>query len=74
MARVLNVISPHLDDAALSCCLLMAAHPGSYLTTVFADGPVSVRPTSWAASPGWPDGAAGSPDAGAARARQRSNP
>jgi hypothetical protein len=48
MSRVFNVISPHLDDAALSCCLLMAAHPGSYLTTVFADGPVSVRPlTPW---------------------------
>ncbi|MGH3257803.1 MAG: PIG-L family deacetylase [Streptosporangiaceae bacterium] len=48
MSRVLHVISPHLDDAALSCCLFMAAHPGSYLTTVFADGPASVRPlTPW---------------------------
>jgi LmbE family N-acetylglucosaminyl deacetylase len=48
MSRVLHVISPHLDDAALSCCLLMAAHPGSRLTTVFADGPASVRPlTPW---------------------------
>jgi len=48
MSGVLNVISPHLDDAALSCCLLMAAHPGSYLTTIFADGPASVRPlTPW---------------------------
>jgi LmbE family N-acetylglucosaminyl deacetylase len=48
VSRVLNVISPHLDDAALSCSLFMAANPGSYLTTVFADGPVSVRPlTPW---------------------------
>jgi LmbE family N-acetylglucosaminyl deacetylase len=48
MSRVLNVISPHLDDAALSCSLFMAANPGSYLTTVFADGPLSVRPlTPW---------------------------
>jgi LmbE family N-acetylglucosaminyl deacetylase len=48
MSLVLHVISPHLDDAALSCSLLMAAHPGSYLTTVFADGPASVRPlTPW---------------------------
>ena len=48
MSRVLHVISPHLDDAALSCSLLMAAHPGSYLTTVFAGGPASVRPlTPW---------------------------
>jgi LmbE family N-acetylglucosaminyl deacetylase len=48
MSRVLHVISPHLDDAALSCSLFMAANPGSYLTTVFADGPLSVRPlTPW---------------------------
>jgi LmbE family N-acetylglucosaminyl deacetylase len=48
MSQVLNVISPHLDDAALSCSLFIAAHPGSHLTTVFADGPASVRPlTPW---------------------------
>lgn len=48
MTRVYNVISPHLDDAALSCSLLMAANPGSYVTTVFAAGPQSVRPlTRW---------------------------
>jgi LmbE family N-acetylglucosaminyl deacetylase len=48
VSRILNVISPHLDDAALSCCLFMAANPGSYLTTIFADGPGSVRPlTPW---------------------------
>jgi LmbE family N-acetylglucosaminyl deacetylase len=46
--RVYNVISPHLDDAALSCSLLLAANPGSYVTTVFAGGPPSVRPlTTW---------------------------
>jgi LmbE family N-acetylglucosaminyl deacetylase len=39
-----NVLSPHLDDAALSCSLLLAASPGSAITTVFAAGPASVRP------------------------------
>jgi len=30
----------------------------------------SRRPTSWAGLPGWPGGAVGFPDAGAARARK----
>lgn len=48
MHRVYNVISPHLDDAALSCSLLLAANPGSYVTTVFAGGPPSMRElTTW---------------------------
>jgi len=48
VTRVYNVVSPHLDDAALSCSLLLAANPGSYVTTVFAAGPPSVRPlTRW---------------------------
>jgi LmbE family N-acetylglucosaminyl deacetylase len=46
--RVYNVISPHLDDAALSCSLLLAANPGSSLITLLAGGPPSVRPlTTW---------------------------
>ena len=44
MLRIYNVISPHLDDAALSCTLLLAANPGSHITTIFANGPTSVRP------------------------------
>ena len=48
MKRRYNVISPHLDDAAVSCSLLLAANPGSVLTTVFAGGPASVAPlTTW---------------------------
>lgn len=48
MSRIYNVLSPHLDDAALSCSLLLAANPGSYVTTVFAAGPSSVQPlTPW---------------------------
>ncbi len=46
--RTYNVLSPHLDDAALSCALLLAANPGSRIVTVFADGPSCVRPlTPW---------------------------
>lgn len=48
MAAVLGVVSPHLDDAALSCAQLIAAHPGSHVVTVFAGGPASMRPlTTW---------------------------
>jgi LmbE family N-acetylglucosaminyl deacetylase len=57
--RLYHVISPHLDDAALSCALLLAANPGSSVTTVFAGGPPSVRPlTEWDRLAGYfPDGA-----------------
>lgn len=44
MSRIYNVISPHLDDAALSCALFLAANPGSRVTTIFANGPSSVQP------------------------------
>jgi LmbE family N-acetylglucosaminyl deacetylase len=48
MPRSYHVISPHLDDAALSCTMFLAANPGCCLTTVFAGGPASVRPlTPW---------------------------
>ncbi len=59
MTRIYNVVSPHLDDAALSCSLFLAAHPGSCITTVFAGGPPSVRPlTPWdKAAKYFPEGA-----------------
>ena len=48
MTRAYHVLSPHLDDAALSCSLLLAANPGSCVVTAFAAGPRSVRPlTPW---------------------------
>ncbi len=48
MSRVYRVVSPHLDDATLSCALFIAANPGSLVTTVFAGGPPSVSPlTGW---------------------------
>jgi LmbE family N-acetylglucosaminyl deacetylase len=57
--RIYNVISPHLDDAALSCSLLLAANPGSRVTTIFASGPRYVRPlTTWDRLAGYfPEGA-----------------
>jgi len=39
-----GVISPHMDDAALSCGSLLANHPGSLVVTVFSGGPASVDP------------------------------
>jgi LmbE family N-acetylglucosaminyl deacetylase len=35
----LVIVSPHLDDAVLSCALLMIAHPGATVVTVFAGNP-----------------------------------
>ena len=41
-------VSPHLDDLALSCAGLLAAHPASAMVTAFAGGPSSVDPvTAW---------------------------
>jgi LmbE family N-acetylglucosaminyl deacetylase len=48
VTRAYHVLSPHLDDAALSCSFLLAANPGSCVVTAFAAGPRSVRPlTPW---------------------------
>jgi LmbE family N-acetylglucosaminyl deacetylase len=48
MPGIYNVVSPHLDDAALSCALFLAANPGSRIITIFAAGPRSVSPlTPW---------------------------
>ncbi len=33
------VVSPHLDDAVLSCSRFMAVHPGAHVITVFAGNP-----------------------------------
>jgi LmbE family N-acetylglucosaminyl deacetylase len=38
----LGVVVPHPDDAALSCSLLLAAHPGAHIVTVFDGGPAEV--------------------------------
>ena len=39
-----GVVSPHMDDAALSCGQMLSAIPGSHVVTVFSSGPKSVRP------------------------------
>jgi LmbE family N-acetylglucosaminyl deacetylase len=44
VARLYTVVSPHLDDAVLSCARLLAANRGSCITTVFAGGPSAISP------------------------------
>ncbi|WP_280156400.1 PIG-L family deacetylase [Piscinibacter sp. XHJ-5] len=52
------VISPHLDDAVLSCGRCLAAHPGSIVVTVFAGTPRDAgRRTDWDARCGFGDAA-----------------
>ncbi|HLX86992.1 MAG TPA: PIG-L family deacetylase [Acidimicrobiales bacterium] len=47
------VVSPHLDDAVLSCGRVLAAHPGSHVVTVFTGGPAHVwRLPAWDRSSG----------------------
>lgn len=45
--RPLGVISPHLDDAVLSCGQVIRAHPGSAVVTVFAGRPEDDRIEEW---------------------------
>jgi LmbE family N-acetylglucosaminyl deacetylase len=48
VTSVVAAVSPHLDDLALSCAGLLAAHPASTMVTAFAGGPPSVDPvTAW---------------------------
>lgn len=62
---VLIVVSPHLDDGVLSCGMLLAAHPGATLITVFCGTPADASTvTEW-------DRHAGFADAGAAMAARR---
>lgn len=47
------VVSPHLDDAVLSCGHLLSENPGAHVVTVFSAGPSSVRPLpEWDAASG----------------------
>ncbi|APA89846.1 PIG-L family deacetylase (plasmid) [Paraburkholderia sprentiae WSM5005] len=51
----LLVISPHLDDAVLSCGLLIAAHPGTVVCTVFTAPPAENMATDWDRASGFTD-------------------
>ena len=51
----LLVISPHLDDAVLSCGLLIAAHPGTVVCTVFTAPPTENVTTDWDRAAGFAD-------------------
>jgi LmbE family N-acetylglucosaminyl deacetylase len=54
----LTVISPHLDDAVLSCGDLLAQRPGAVVVTAFAGIPDRYPElTSWDARAGFEDGA-----------------
>jgi LmbE family N-acetylglucosaminyl deacetylase len=52
LGRVL-VVSPHLDDAVFGCGELLAACPGSIVTTVFAGAPKCGELTEWDAAAGF---------------------
>lgn len=47
MSVPLLVVSPHLDDAVLSCGRLLAANPGSVVVTVLAASPPDDRFVDW---------------------------
>ncbi|SDR60479.1 PIG-L deacetylase family protein [Paraburkholderia tuberum] len=51
----LLVISPHLDDAVLSCGLLIAAHPRTVVCTVFTAPPAENMTTDWDRAAGFAD-------------------
>lgn len=54
----LAVVSPHLDDAVLSCGRLLAGNPGSLVVTVLAGDPgIWSSPTAWDAACGFDAGA-----------------
>jgi LmbE family N-acetylglucosaminyl deacetylase len=53
----LAIVSPHLDDAVLSCARRLETHPASHLITVFAGGPERVQSVSaWDRSAGFTEG------------------
>jgi LmbE family N-acetylglucosaminyl deacetylase len=54
VVRFYTIVSPHLDDAVLSCARLLAANRKSCITTVFAGGPSAISPLGgWDKSSGY---------------------
>jgi LmbE family N-acetylglucosaminyl deacetylase len=51
----LLVVSPHLDDAVLSCGALLAGRPGAIVCTVFAAAPSAAMHTEWDGKSGFSD-------------------
>lgn len=48
LATPLLAVSPHLDDAVMSCGAVLAQHPGAVVATVFAGRPrARTEPTEW---------------------------
>ncbi len=57
LATPVLVVSPHLDDAVMSCGALIAAHPGTVVATVFAGRPpAGTPPTEWDRASGFGPG------------------
>jgi LmbE family N-acetylglucosaminyl deacetylase len=55
--RRLLIVSPHLDDAVLSCGALLASAPGPCVVTVFAGSPpAALATTDWDQACGFADG------------------
>lgn len=51
----LLIVSPHLDDAVLSCGALLAGRPGAVVCTVFAAAPRAAMQTEWDSQSGFSD-------------------
>lgn len=51
----LLAVSPHLDDAVLSCGLLLAAHPDAVVCTIFTSAPQENMTTDWDRESGFAD-------------------
>ncbi|WP_246795020.1 PIG-L deacetylase family protein [Burkholderia perseverans] len=55
MAGRLLVVSPHLDDAVLSCGHVLAQHPGAVVCTVLSAPPERNMSTAWDRASGFAD-------------------
>ncbi|MBI0328326.1 PIG-L deacetylase family protein [Burkholderia plantarii] len=55
MAGSLLVVSPHLDDAVLSCGHVLARHPGAVVCTVLSAPPERNMSTAWDRASGFAD-------------------
>ncbi|ALK30885.1 PIG-L deacetylase family protein [Burkholderia plantarii] len=55
MAGRLLVVSPHLDDAVLSCGHVLARHPGAVVCTVLSAPPERNMSTAWDRASGFAD-------------------
>ncbi|HEX6489376.1 MAG TPA: PIG-L family deacetylase [Candidatus Dormibacteraeota bacterium] len=55
MSQQILVVSPHYDDAILSCYSMLAANPGAVVLTVFGGAPAVPTTASWDVECGFSD-------------------